>query len=68
MSREKDGYREMLMFLNETKKLPLLLNKGQACEALSVSRDYLAILIAKGDIKLSGKKIPLGSIARYLCG
>lgn len=68
MPMEKAGYREMLMFLTESKGLPLLLNRGEACEALSISRDYLAILIKKGDIKLSGSKIPLGSIARYLCG
>ena len=68
MAREKEGYRDMLMFLNETKKLPLLLNRGQACEALGISRDYLAVLIAKGDIKLLNSKIPIGSVARYLCG
>ena len=68
MAREKEGYREMLMFLSETKKLPLLMNRGQACEALGISRDYLAVLIAKGHIKLSGNKIPLGSVAGYLCG
>lgn len=68
MAMEKAGYRDMLMFLSETKKLPLLINRGQACEALNVSRDYLAILIKRGDIKLSGSKITLGSMARYLCG
>lgn len=68
MPREKEGYRDMLAFLNENKKLPLLLSRGQACEAMGVSRDYLAILIAKGDIKLSDSKIPIGSLARYLCG
>lgn len=68
MPREKEGYRDMLAFLNENKKLPLLLSRGQACEAMGVSRDYLAVLIAKGDIKLSESKIPIGSLARYLCG
>ena len=68
MSREKEGYREMLVFLNETKKLPLLMDRGQACEALSVSRDHLARLIAKGSISLDKNKIPIGSVARYLCG
>ena len=68
MPREKEHYRDMLMFLNESKNLPLLMDRGQACEALTVSRDYLAKLIAKGDIKSEHNKIPIGSVARYLCG
>lgn len=59
MPREKENYRDMLMFLTETKKLPLLVNRGQACEAMNISRDYLAILIAKGKIKLDGSKFPI---------
>ena len=68
MPREKEGYREMLMFLNESKSLPLLMDRGQACEALGISRDYLAKLIAKGDIRLERNKIPIRSVAKYLCG
>lgn len=68
MPKEKAGYRDMLMFLSEDKKAPLLLNRGQACELMGISRDHLAEMIYKGEIKLSENKIPIGSIARYLCG
>lgn len=67
MAREKEGYREMLLFLSVDKKLPALANKVQICEALGISRDYLDKLIAKGDISLSSNKVTIGSVARFLC-
>lgn len=67
MAREKENYREMLLFLNVNKKIPLLMSRGQACEVMGISRDYLSMLISKGKIKLSENKIPIGSVANYLC-
>lgn len=68
MSREKEGYGDMLIFLSETKKLPAMASRGQACEALGISRDTLAKLIIKGQISVSSNKILIGSVARFLCG
>ena len=68
MAREKEGYRDMLYFLSEVKKLPLAMNKGQVCDALNVSREHLSVMISKGHIKVVDSKIPIGSVANYLCG
>lgn len=68
MAREKPNYRDMLSFLAETKDLPLLLNRGQACKVMGISRDHLAVLIIEGKIVVDNNKIPIGSVARYLCG
>ncbi len=66
MAREKENYREMLAFL--TQRYPMLLNKGQAIEVLGISRPHLRKIIAKGHIKEQDGKIPIGSVASYLCG
>lgn len=68
MAKEKEGYREMIVFLCENKKLPLLVTKREACVAMGISRNYLTKLIIDGKITLDENKIPIGSIARYLCG
>lgn len=64
---EKQGYREMLAFLSE-KGYPMTLSKKEAQELLSVSHSHLSKIILRGHIKLVDNKIPLGSIASYLCG
>ena len=68
MSREKQGYREMLCFLINDKSLPMTLTKKQAAEALDVSLTHLNTIISKGHLKIQDGKIPIGSLARYLCG
>lgn len=66
MSREREGYREMLMFLAE--KYPMTLTKKQASEALGVSFTHLQKMIRNKHITECDGKIPIGSVAKYLCG
>lgn len=64
--REKQGYRDMLSLLME--RYPNTLTRTQAAECLGISRQYLGEIIQKGHIKIQDSKIPIGSIASYLCG
>ena len=66
MPREKPNYRDMLQMLLETN--PLLLSKKEAAELLKISRTHLDTIISKGHLKVQDGKIPIGSIASYLCG
>lgn len=66
MPREKEGYREILMFISE--KYGMTLQKKEACEALGVSLPHLNKMIKQGEIKFTYGKIPIGSIVSYLCG
>ena len=66
MGREKENYRATLQFLSE--KYPMLMAKIQVAEALGISRTHLDKVIRKGHIKVQDGKIPIGSVASYLCG
>ena len=66
MAREKEGYREMLVFVSE--RYGMTLQKKEACEALSVSMPHLNKMIDKGIIKCTCGKIPIGSVVSFLCG
>lgn len=68
MGREKPNYRETLSFLIDERGCPLVLNKRQTAELLGISRNKLYDLIDDGCIKQLGDKIPIGSIASFLCG
>ena len=67
MSREKSNYRETLAYLQE-KGFEFLMSKSQAAEKLCISRPTLDGIIKSGRITMHNGKIPLGSIASYLCG
>lgn len=69
MGREKEGYREMLYILNE-QKIPKMLSRKKASEVIGISREKVAELIARGALEVdkATNKIPIGSVARYLCG
>ena len=64
---EKANYREMLLFLKE-QGCPLLITRKQAGELLGMAPLNLRKEIQKGRIKLADNKIPIGSLASYLCG
>ena len=66
MGREKEGYREILSALME--RYPLLMSKTQAARALGIGKDRLAVIIRKKHIAVQDGKIPIGSLASYLCG
>ena len=68
MAREKDGYRATLGYLMNEMGAPLTMTRKEAAIFLNVSLPFLDKLINKGIIKAPGGKIPLGSIASYLCG
>lgn len=56
----------MLEHLSE--KHPMTLTRQEASEILNVSLPHLRGIIRKGHIKVQDGKIPLGSVANYLCG
>ena len=68
MAREKPQFRDILNYLVIDKEFPLMLTKKQTAEAMGVSRVHLDRIIAKGHIKIQDGKIPVGSVASYLCG
>jgi hypothetical protein len=57
----------MLQFLTE-KGYPMMMSRGQVTEMLGVSRSTLAVAIKNGHIKVIDGKVPIGSVANYLCG
>lgn len=65
MSREKEGYREILSVLME--KYPSLLTNSQTAEALGCSPRHVYDVIKRGHLKVKDGKIPIGAIASYLC-
>ena len=67
MAREVMGYRENIEFLTD-KGLPGLMTQKQAAEALGISQSHIKTLIKSGHIKTVGTLVPLGAVARVLCG
>ena len=67
MAREVIGYRENLEYLTD-KGLPALMTQKQVAEALGISQSHVKTLIKSGHIKTVGTLIPLGSVARVICG
>lgn len=65
MSREKEGYREILSVLME--KYPALLTNSQTAEVLGCSPRHVYDVIKRGHLKVKDGKIPIGAIASYLC-
>lgn len=68
MAREKENYRSMLSYLADDKKCPLVMSKVEVAKILGISRGKLDDMIIGGEIKMQGGKIPIGSVANYLCG
>ena len=66
MAREKQGYRDMLSLLME--KYPATMTKRTAAVAVGVSYSHMCEIVKKGHIKVQDGKIPIGSVASYLCG
>jgi hypothetical protein len=64
---EKANFREMLYFLKE-QGCPMLSTRQEAGKFLDMGQQNLRREIAKGRLKLVDNKIPIGSIASYLCG
>ena len=67
MAREKENYRTMLSFLSSEMHLPLLMTKQETCKALDVSPTTLSHIIRDGGLKFDNGRIPIGSVANYLC-
>ena len=68
MAREKENYRSMLSYLIDEKGCSLVMTKKETAKTIGVSRGTLDLMIAEGDIKMQNGKIPIGTIANYLCG
>ena len=67
MPREVEGYRENIAILSE-KGVPGLMTQKQAAEELGISTKHLRALIKAGQVKAVGTLIPIGAVARLLCG
>lgn len=67
MPREKEGFRDVLSLLIE-KNYPAMLTKTQAGEILGVSQPHLRKMIQRNHIVVVDGKIPIGSVASYICG
>ena len=65
--REKANYRDMLQFLTE-KGYPLMLTQKQTAEILNCGKNTVPRIISRGHLKVIDGKIPIGSVASYLCG
>lgn len=67
--REKENYRDMLLFLTAEKGAALMLSRVQAANLMGISRITVNSLIASGKLSVDKltNKIPIGEIARYLC-
>ena len=63
---EKKNYRETLAFLCE--RYPMTLTQKETAQVLGISLGYLTKLINAKKISLVCGKIPIGSVASYLCG
>lgn len=63
---EKKNYRDMLEFLSA--RYPLLLTKTQVAEILDVCPYTLRQIIKENNWKITCNKIPIGTLANYLCG
>lgn len=70
MSVEKLGARESLPIIMSKvlSEYPPLLTKGEAADALKVSRPKLNQIIKKGHIKMQDGMIPAGAVAKYIYG
>ena len=66
MAREKAGYREMIEFISE--KYPMAMTQKEAAECIGVSLPHIRKLIRNGKIKFVCGKVPIGSVASFLCG
>ncbi len=67
MPRESFGYRENLADLTE-RGVPRLMTQKQACEVLNIGRPFLKGLVQSGKIKLVGTLVPIGAVAKIMCG
>ncbi len=68
MPREKPNYRDTLQFLTE-KYTKMSLSKGETVDLLGITYPSLQKMIKKGELKADCcGKIPIGSLASYLCG
>ena len=68
MPREKPNFRDMLQYLHEDKQCPLTMTQKEAAKVINVSVTHFKTIVAKGHIKVVDGKIPIGSVASYLCG
>ena len=68
MPREKPNYRENLKFLHEQYG-KMVFSKKETTHILGVSINTLQKMVKEEDIKTdSDGRIPIGSLANYLCG
>jgi hypothetical protein len=66
MAREKEHYRETLVFLSD-KNVPPMLSAKQVMETLEIGHSSFDNLISEGWLKPVGGKYPIGQIAKILC-
>lgn len=67
MAREKANYRETLAFLNE-QGYPMLIPFKDVMTILGICRPTLVKLIKTDKLTAVCEKVPIGSLANFLCG
>ena len=69
MPREKEGYREMVEYLQTVRHCPDSMNISQTAKFLGKSRPWVYNAISRGALKQNATgEIAVGAIARYMCG
>lgn len=64
---EMGGYRECIAFLTE-KGYPALMRQREAAKVLGISERHMRDLVREKKIKTCGTMVPIGAIARVICG
>lgn len=69
MPREREGYREMIEYLQTVRNCPDSMNISQTATFLGKNRTWVYNAIRKGALKQKETgEITVGAIARYMCG
>jgi hypothetical protein len=67
MIMEREGYRECIGILTE-RGYPTLMRQKDAAKALGISERHIRDLIREGKIRACGAMIPIGAVAKIMCG
>ena len=64
---EREGYRECIGILTE-RGCPALMRQKDAAKALGISERHMRDLIKEKKVRLCGTMVPIGAVAKVMCG
>ena len=64
---EREGYRECIGYLSD-KGFPALMRQKDAAKALGISERHMRDLIKEKKVRLCGTMVPIGAVAKVMCG